>query len=503
MVVRELVNIIGFKVKPGDEQKADGVLKKITGSLFNMQTLALGATAAAVAGIVAMGRTALKTAIDMEAMNAQFEVLTGSAENAKNLTKDLIDFAVKTPFRLEDLSKGTQTLLNFGVTQKEILPVMQQLGDIAGGNSEKLQTLALVFGQIKGLGKLQGQDWRQLINVGFNPLESIAKKTGKTMGELQEEMSKGTISFEMFADAVSDAVGEGGRFHNNMLKASQTVKGLISTMQDAFTLSLGNAANQILPDIKKFIKIVIPLIEGPFQRIVTFIFGVIKPILGLLLTIIEPIFWVIDKITEVLEPVLDGVSGTLQLVGKSLQALFKLGILPLIVKLKLIFTILGPIFKLLGFVLKPLFFIFNEILRVINDLIDRFSIFFDQVINNGVETIKEKFSGIAKFFQDLFSNITGFFTNVINSIIDGLNWVIEKTNAIAKTKIELIEKISTENAKLTKDITNNNQKITNINMQNSIDARGSGTSKQSLERAAGSIFNMELKKLLMENGGLS
>ncbi len=36
-----------------------------------------------------------------------------------------------------------------------------------------------------------------MINAGFNPFEEISHKTGKSIGELKDKMSKGAISAEM------------------------------------------------------------------------------------------------------------------------------------------------------------------------------------------------------------------------------------------------------------------------------------------------------------------
>ena len=51
-----------------------------------------------------------------------------------------------------------------------------------------------------------------MINAGFNPLQEMAKKTGKSVGELKEEMEKDAISADMVADAFASATAEGGQF---------------------------------------------------------------------------------------------------------------------------------------------------------------------------------------------------------------------------------------------------------------------------------------------------
>lgn len=71
-----------------------------------------------------------------------------------------------------------------------------------------------------------------MINAGFNTLQEMAKKTGKSVGELKEEMEKDAISADMVADAFASATAEGGQFYGAMKAQSKTFSGQMSTLQD-------------------------------------------------------------------------------------------------------------------------------------------------------------------------------------------------------------------------------------------------------------------------------
>ena len=88
------------------------------------------------------------------------------------------------------------------------------LGAVALGNKEKLSSLALVFGQVSSAGRLTGQDLLQFINVGFNPLNYIAKRTGESMEELRDRMSRGAIGVEEVEQAFIDATSNGRSIKN-------------------------------------------------------------------------------------------------------------------------------------------------------------------------------------------------------------------------------------------------------------------------------------------------
>lgn len=73
-----------------------------------------------------------------------------------------------------------------------------------------------------------------MVNAGFNPLEEISRKTGKSIGELKNEMSKGAISSKMVQDAFISATSAGGKFFGMADEGSKTLNGQISMLQESF-----------------------------------------------------------------------------------------------------------------------------------------------------------------------------------------------------------------------------------------------------------------------------
>ncbi|MCL5291275.1 MAG: tape measure protein [Actinobacteria bacterium] len=192
----------------------------------------MAGTAALGAAVVTGLAYGIKSAGEMEAIRTSFDVMLGSAEKGAAMFKDLSEMANRTPFDTEGLAGAAKTLLGFGVAAKDIKPDLGMLGDIAQGNREKFQRLALAFAQVSSAGKLQGQDLLQMIDAGFNPLGVISKQTGKSMGELRQEMEKGSISADMVRDAMVTATSAGGQFFQGMERGSKTWPGIVSTITD-------------------------------------------------------------------------------------------------------------------------------------------------------------------------------------------------------------------------------------------------------------------------------
>ena len=214
---------------------------------FNKTAKAIALSAASIgAGIVAVG---VKYNAQMEQYNAGFTTMLGSVEKAQKLMADLKGFAAKTPFELTDLANASTTLLAFGEDVEQLMPDLKMLGDISLGNSEKFKGLALVFGQVQSQGRLMGQDLLQMINQGFNPLQIISEKTGKSVATLKDEMAKGQITFEMVADAMKTATSEGGQFYNAMATQSKTLTGQWSTLKDNVIALTGEISSDISEEL--------------------------------------------------------------------------------------------------------------------------------------------------------------------------------------------------------------------------------------------------------------
>ncbi len=170
-----------------------------------------------------------KLGAQAEMTSTAFRVLVGDEQKAADVLRQINDFAAATPFTKLDLEKAAQTMLNFGVKSDNVMTTLKQLGDISMGDSQKLDSLALVFGQVSAATKMSGQDLMQFINAGFNPLKELAAMTGKSYEELQEVMSKGGIKTEDVAAAIAHATQVGGQFHGMMDATAQTLSGKWST----------------------------------------------------------------------------------------------------------------------------------------------------------------------------------------------------------------------------------------------------------------------------------
>lgn len=194
----------------------------------------LGGLVAGV-GAYSIGQQAFQQAANAESQQIAFKVLTGSKTSGDKLYGDITKMADVTPYESQDLARSGKTMLGYGINQKNIMPDLQMIGDIAAAAdhpAESLQSLALAFGQVTAKGHLAGQETLQMINAGFNPLKEISDITGISMNNLDKAQEKGAISAQMVEMAFKHATGEGGKYHNMMKEQAETLGGRWSTFMD-------------------------------------------------------------------------------------------------------------------------------------------------------------------------------------------------------------------------------------------------------------------------------
>lgn len=215
-----------FKEESGDVKDAIG---DITGQMKNW-----------IAGIA--GGIGIKEFLgQMIQVRGEFEnietslrvLLGGDSEKLSDIMSQMKEYALISPLTTKDMASALQMMIGFGIQAEDAITYLKALGDISMGDTVHFNSLALAFSQMSAAGKLMGQDLNQMINAGFNPLQQISEKTGKSIGELKDEMSKGAISAQMVQQAFIEATSAGGKFYGMAAEGAKTINGQISMLQES------------------------------------------------------------------------------------------------------------------------------------------------------------------------------------------------------------------------------------------------------------------------------
>lgn len=237
------------------------------GGLMGSMAAGFGRLAAAAGtlglaiGAIGLGKKIITLGVEMEQTRVAFGTMFGTIEEGNKVIARMNEFANVTPFDNAKVLQSAKTLAAFGFEANQLEPTLRLLGDVSSGTGKDLAEMAVVFGQIKSAGRLMGQDLLQLINAGFNPLQEISAKTGRSVMDLKKDMEKGLISFDKVEQAFRDATSEGGKFFNLMEKQSQTVGGRFSTLLGKLQMIGIKLGEAVLPALERILEVTIDIVE--------------------------------------------------------------------------------------------------------------------------------------------------------------------------------------------------------------------------------------------------
>ena len=202
----------------------------LTGKLKQMSGMLLGGM-----GLKELASRVISVRAEFESMETSLKVLLGgNEERLNNIMGQIKEYALASPLNTKDMVGAVQMMTSFGIEAEKSIDYLKAIGDVSMGDAGKFNSLALAFSQMSSAGKLMGQDLMQMVNAGFNPLEEISRKTGKSIGELKNEMSKGAITSKMVQDAFISATSAGGKFYGMASEGAKTLNGQISMLQESF-----------------------------------------------------------------------------------------------------------------------------------------------------------------------------------------------------------------------------------------------------------------------------
>ena len=260
----------------GNASHLEKTLKSVKGSIASLGSAAktgvAGLAGLGVAGAAGLGAfivTSSQAAASIEDLAIQFEVLTGSAEKSKELLAQFREEEKKSALSTQDYAEGAKLLLANNVEYERLLPILRMVGDVSLGNAERFGRLSLAMAQISAKGKLAGQELNQLAESGFNPLQIIAEKTGKSYEELFKLMEARKVTVDNVMTALKSATSAGGLFYKAIdrgsagttAKINQT-KAAVTQLQVAFGTGFNDGLKVALDATNNFL----PQIEGKFKK---------------------------------------------------------------------------------------------------------------------------------------------------------------------------------------------------------------------------------------------
>jgi len=222
------VDTRGATQKLREVQSQAGATERAIGGLGG----AIGKLAAAFSVIQAAKFVFVSTA-EIESQTRSLQVLTGSAEKAGQIIKDLQQLGAATPFTSTELIDSAKRLQAFGVETNKVVETTRRLADVSGATGAELQGLVTAYGQVQAKGRLQGEELLQFQERGV-ALQQVLREEYKLSGEeFQDALQDGQISAQAVEYAIQKLTTAGGKYADGAVAQSDTLAGRLSTLQDA------------------------------------------------------------------------------------------------------------------------------------------------------------------------------------------------------------------------------------------------------------------------------
>ena len=181
----------------------------------------------------------ISDASEYESLLVRLTVATGDAILAQKEFQKLKDFAKESPFDLPGVVQASIMFRNAGIEAEKLIPTIKMLGDVAQGNNDYFNRMAMNIAQIKAVGKATQMDIRQFGNIGV-PMAKTLEEMGVT----------GVASFDDIMNALTRLTNKGGQFYNSMSSGANTSSGKVSNLRDAVQQLSATIGNTLLPTMK-------------------------------------------------------------------------------------------------------------------------------------------------------------------------------------------------------------------------------------------------------------
>lgn len=177
---------------------------------------------------------------EFQGLELAFTTMLGSAEKSQKMMVDVASLALKTPYTISEVAGNTKQLIAMGIQAEKVMDTMKALGDVSAGLSVPMWRIAINYGQVSALGRLQAREIRDFAMAGVPIVDELAKQLGKTTSEITDMVTAGKIGFPEVEKAFQSMAGEGGKFHNMMEKQNSTVKGQMNRLEDQVELMMNS-----------------------------------------------------------------------------------------------------------------------------------------------------------------------------------------------------------------------------------------------------------------------
>lgn len=228
-----------YKEFASGTNNADEIVKSLTDSLKR--------TAAEIGGLMAIkkfGSDVIEATGKMQQLQVALSTILQDKSKADQLIAEIVQFAAKTPFNLDDVATGAKQLLAYGSSADNVVKELSMLGDVASGLQIPIGQLIYLYGTLRTQGRAMTVDIRQFAGRGIPIYEELAKVLGVSKDQVGELVKEGKVGFKEVEQAFKNMTSEGGKFANLMENSAGTWPQRLSNIEDTLFQKMNEFGNK-------------------------------------------------------------------------------------------------------------------------------------------------------------------------------------------------------------------------------------------------------------------
>lgn len=239
----------------------------------------------------------------MDQFTRVMTAMTGSAEEADKALGSIKDTVTGTAYGLDIASKSAQKFVTSGMNLDEATRQVKTWADAVAfygdGTNATFENVTDALSQMVAKGKVEMDQLSRLTDAGIPAVQIYADSVGRSVAEVQDDLSYGRISAQEFMEGLSTAFNEGtnkfasitdaakeagaswsATFDNAKAAATRGMQSIIESIDEALDSNslptmremisdVGSMAEDALkeiskriPDILNLVKKLLPLVEG-------------------------------------------------------------------------------------------------------------------------------------------------------------------------------------------------------------------------------------------------
>lgn len=215
---------------------------------------------AAAFGLIAATKNVIGSAIGrvdtIDTATKSLKVLTGSAKDAELIMNDLTDAIDGTPIALDAVALGAKKMVAAGMQAKSVKPVFTAIADAAygvGDGAPSIDQMVDAISSLQASSIAYSDDINRLVDSGVPAWQILANQTGKSVGDMKKDVSKGMLdsnkAIKLLVDGIENGTtgiaGNTAKMAGLAKTAGNTISGSFANMKTAAVKSMANIATNL------------------------------------------------------------------------------------------------------------------------------------------------------------------------------------------------------------------------------------------------------------------